>query len=196
MAIRITTKSIDDARIPSCSKVVGSDPAYGGRLVKHLMRSLLLVFVAIYSLGCGTRTGLKDGNPGAQWLSLTSGERSNIISAYVQGYEDGMYRACSSAAKLGDEDEAFFIQNGIRHQKISYERCRAGVAEYTNYGLQNGKGADCQIYADTLTEFYSRHAEYRDIPFSYLMEFLTSREHKSAQDLFVMAQTGAIRTKW
>jgi len=28
------------------------------------------------------------------------------------------------------------------------------------------------------------------------MEFLTSREHKSAQDLFVMAQTGAIRTKW
>ena len=48
----------------------------------------------------------------------------------------------------------------------------------------------------TLTNFYLSHPEYQNIPFEYLMQYLTDEQNKTADDLYRMAKSGEIRTSW
>jgi hypothetical protein len=165
-------------------------------MCKEIRALIVAGLFACCAFGCKFSNDTDHSYPGAQWLSWGADVRSEIVFGYIQGHGDGMYQACTAVGKLGDDDERFYILNGIRREKISYERCHAGVSEYSNFKEDAGAEPDFHTYANTITEFYSRHAEYRNIPFFYLMQFLTDKEHKTAEELYSMARAGEMRTRW
>lgn len=135
-------------------------------------------------------------HPGTQWLSWSSTERSNFVYGYTQGYEEGMYRACKAVEDLSKKDELSHVGQGSSPHTFPYARCRAGVDEYSGFKIDVTTGPDFHTYTDTITEFYTKHPEYRNIPFLYLMQFLTDKERKSADDLYSMAKSGKLSTSW
>lgn len=141
-----------------------------------------------------TQTGFE--NPGKVWLSWGPKERNRFVYAYVEGYETGMYEACKAVSELSDKDDIIKTSHGWKSPQFSYERCRAGVGKYSNYTLDSSGEPQFHAYTDVLTEFYTKHPEYRNIPFVYLMEFLTDKQHKSADELFAMASTERMITRW
>ena len=49
-------------------------------------------------------------------------------------------------------------------------------------------------YTTVLTDFYTSHPEYRGIPSAYLLEFLSDRRFKTADQIYQMALKGEIRS--
>jgi hypothetical protein len=127
-------------------------------------------------------------HPGVQWLSLTPTERDLIVSGYIQGYGDGKNQACWAADKLFENDKP---QSGFPSV-----RCRESVEQYSHIEFSESGVPDFSPYTNAITEFYTKHPEYRDIPYVYLMQFLTGAKHKTADDLYSMAQTGTMITRW
>ena len=158
---------------------------------------MIIVLLSVLTVfGCKSRTINDHKSPGELWLSWSASEKDNIVYGYIQGYEDGMYRACTAAGKLGEDDAKFYTSKGIRRESISYSRCRAGVDEFSNYRLDKNGQPDFSVYSGTITEFYSAYPEYRSIPPLYLMQFLNGKDHKVAKDLYLMGKSGELRTFW
>ena len=53
---------------------------------------------------------------------------------------------------------------------------------------------DADVYAIVLTDFYTKHPEYQNVPYSYLLSFLSDRQFKTADELYQMALKGQLRT--
>ena len=47
-----------------------------------------------------------------------------------------------------------------------------------------------------ITEFYTKHSEYRNIPFPYLMDHLSDGKYRTADQLAQMAKKGDLATIW
>jgi hypothetical protein len=68
--------------------------------------------------------------------------------------------------------------------------------DYSKMRLKEASEVDVSAYTLVVTEFYTKHPEYRGIPITYLMEFLSDSKYKSAEQLFQMARNGELRTNW
>jgi hypothetical protein len=135
-------------------------------------------------------------NPGLQWLSWSSIDRSNFVYGYIEGYGEGMNRACLSANDLFDKDKPRVPGHDDVPSTFPSARSRASVDQFSSLKVDVSKGPDYSPYTDVITAFYTQHPEYRNVPFVYLMQFLTDKEHKSADDLYSMAKSGKLSTSW
>jgi hypothetical protein len=123
-------------------------------------------------------------HPGKQWLSWTFGERENFVYGYIQGYGHGMNEACLAADDLFDKNKPQAIGHDNVPSTFPSARCRASVAQYKNVKIDLSTGPDFGSYTTTITEFYTKYPEYRDTPFTHLMELLTGGEKLTANGLY------------
>jgi hypothetical protein len=164
------------------------------------LESLLGVFLVFLLFGChmhyvgANSAGHKSF--GEQWLSWSAAEQYNFVVAYTQGYETGMFNACRAVNDLSKDDDLKDAEHDAMVHTFPYERCRSAVGEYTKVKFDPTREPDVSAYTNTITEFYSKHTEYRNIPYLYLMELLNDKEHKTAEQIYSMARAGEIRTHW
>ncbi len=133
---------------------------------------------------------------GEQWLAWTNAERINFVLGYTQGFEQGMYKACEAVKQMTLSDALKDKTGASQSQEFPYERCHRAVGDYSNYKIDPSSGLDFSTYVSTITEFYSKYPEYRKIPYLYLIQFMTDKEHKNATDLYAMAKAEKLRTNW
>jgi hypothetical protein len=70
-------------------------------------------------------------------------------------------------------------------------RCLASVDEYSRYKYTAAK-LDVSNYEKPITEFYTKHPEYKGVPFPFLMEFLSDKKCSTAEELYQKAATGEL----
>jgi hypothetical protein len=169
--------------------------------MNRLLKLMLIVgLTTVFFVGCKSLSAHTEKadfqHPGALWLSWSLQERNNFANVYIQGYETGMYQACKAVNDLSLQDDLNSKGPDYKPHQFHYERCRAGVGEYTKYKMSPSTEPDFSPYTDIITAFYTQHPEYRNIPFVYLMQFLTDKENKTTEELFSMAKAGKMRTNW
>jgi hypothetical protein len=155
---------------------------------KYLVGVGTLVLLAISCGGPHVQPGQEER--GKQWLSWSPSERNRFVHGFIDGYLIARQRTCDAADglfevglphQLGDEQHPTDIPSG---------RCLAAVDTYSRFRHPT---VDLSVYANPITEFYTKHPEYQGIPFTSLMEFLSDKKCSTADELFQMALKGKLR---
>jgi hypothetical protein len=123
-------------------------------------------------------------HPGVQWLSWTPGERENFVYGYIHGYAQGMGEACLAADKLFEKDKPHVIGHDDVPSSFPSARCLRSVQQYPLIKSSPTTGPDFTPYTTVITEFYTKHPEYRDTPFTLLMEYLANPKNVTSDDLY------------
>jgi hypothetical protein len=124
---------------------------------------------------------------GKEWLAWTQAERS----AYTQGFIEGYWRGSESACAM--TDKLFEVGKPHRLGQEPRGRCEASLEKYSKIKITDS-GPDFSAYTTVITDFYSGHPEYQNIPKVYLLSLLTDQNYKTADQLYQMAAKGEIRT--
>ena len=66
------------------------------------------------------------------------------------------------------------------------------MEEYSKAKYTETSGPDFSAYTDVITEFYTKHPEYKGIPFVDLMKSLGDHNYKTADQLYQMALNGEL----
>jgi len=115
---------------------------------------------------------------GQEWVSRSPEQRDTFIDGFVTGYVMGTNSACD-ATNYGWE-----VGKTHRPGEDPSARCSARVELYSK---------DLKSYTTVLTQFYTEHPEYQNIPVVYLMRFLSDIQFKTADELYQMALKGDLR---
>jgi hypothetical protein len=132
---------------------------------------------------------VEDLERGKQWLSWSTAERTAYVNGYISGYLTGRLRACNATDDLFEVGQPHRIGDGAHPSEIPSARCLSAVDIYSK-GRLTSSGPHLDVYTQVITEFYERHPEYRNVPFTYLMEQLTDKNYKSAEQLYDLARSG------
>jgi len=129
----------------------------------------------------------KDLYEGKEWLAWTPKERNVYMQGFIQGYWGASHDACRLA------DDLFEVGKPHRLGQEPSGRCQERLGNYTKIRMEDS-GPDFSTYASVLTEFYTKHPEYQNIPKVDILSFLTDRNFKTADQLYQMAVKGEMRT--
>lgn len=145
--------------------------------------------VALWHIYPVAQVAANSTTPGAQWLSWNTKERDTYVSGFVDGYKTGTTQICASA------DEFFGVKNQSLGDQNSESASAACFAHRGDYSRQYSGAAsvDFSAYAIVVTDFYTRHPDYRMIPFSRLMLSLRDGASTNAAQLYSRAQQGELR---
>ena len=129
---------------------------------------------------------------GDEWLSWNTGERNRYVFGYVDGYLTARHTACVAADTLFEVGQPHRMGDEQHPTEFPSGRCLASVDEYSRFKYV-GSTIDLSAYVNPITEFYTKHPEYKGILIPSLMEFLSDKKYSSADDLFQMALQGKLR---
>jgi hypothetical protein len=146
---------------------------------------LLLLYTGCKSHSPGVDRVELFRHPGLQWLSWTSTEREDFVYGYIHGYAHGTGEACLVTDELFEKDKPHMMGHDNVPSTFPSSRCRESVAQYPKIRVSLSTGPDFTPYTNVITEFYTKHPEYRDTPFTQLMEFMTGAKALSADDLYL-----------
>lgn len=157
----------------------------GTKRNRLIVAGLLLIFFAALNLFSqdSDRVDLFR-HPGQQWLSWTASERENFVYGFIEGYGHGMNQACLETDHLFEKGQVHFLGHDDVPSTFPSARCRAGVVQYSNVKADLSKGPDFSAYTTVITDFYTKHPEYRDTPFTLLMESLAGTKSLTADDIY------------
>lgn len=122
--------------------------------------------------------------PGVQWLSWTARERESFVYGYIHGYAHGMSAACLTADNLFEKDKSHTMGHDDVSSTYPSARCRRSVAQYPLIEFSPTTGPDFSPYTSAITEFYTKHPEYRDTSFIRLMDFFAGSKRLTGDDLY------------
>lgn len=167
-----------------------------------LKRIAALGMVLIFLVGCNSRSPSNVSTDpsqyrGAKWMAWDDAQRDAYVRAYVDGYRTGAHDACENSDKVLEIRKGAAIpEHGKDEIVVPSGVCSVNAGDYSGCKPGAPEGQVCNAYTQVFTAFYTKHPEYRSIPFEYLMQYLTDKEHKSADDLYSMAKAGMMRTSW
>jgi len=125
---------------------------------------------------------------GEQWLSWSASEREIFVFAYIDGHYAGTSSACRDADDLFETNEPHHPGYAGHPSDFPSERCLAKRQIYSKARSSPSGPIGLSIYTGVITEFYTRHPEYRRVPFNFLMMYLSDRDFKTADQLYEMAK--------
>lgn len=128
-----------------------------------------------------------------EWLSWSPKERSTYVDGFITGYLQGTNRACDIAQQLFGDRSTHHLGDERHPSDMPAARCLAGVEKYSKTRYTDASGPDFSAYTDVITEFYTKHPEYRGIPFVRLLQLLSDSNNKTADELYQMALKGEMR---
>ncbi len=130
---------------------------------------------------------------GGEWLSWSPEQRATYVNGFITGYLQGSHSACEVAEELfGKPGKKYRLEDEHHPSDMPSARCLARMETYSK-AKYTESGPDPGAYTDVITEFYTKHSEYRGVPFFILMKLLSDRNYKSADQLYEMALKGALR---
>jgi hypothetical protein len=164
---------------------------------------VVAAFVCVTPLGCKRQTAkhenqsvISSRHDGKVWLDWSDHERVHFIAAYIDGYEMGVHNACSAVDQLLDLKTNHTYAHSKDEIVLPSGVCRIAAAHYSRFKPNSDGDPDVSAYTDVFTRFYTEHPEYQNIPYEYLVQYLTDEQKKTADDLFKMANAGEMRTHW
>jgi hypothetical protein len=169
--------------------------------MKSRSRELLTYAASVLVLFLGCRAGSKPSqdisilHPGEQWLSWSAAEKGTFVIAFLQGYGDGISSGCNSAEETLSKVELKDTKDN-RYYIFDAADCRSQVPIYTKLKLRTSAEPDTSAYANVITGFYENYPQYRNIPYIYLMQLLKGENPPGVNELYSMAQTGKMITRW
>ena len=123
---------------------------------------------------------------GDEWLSWNITERNRYVFGYLDGYLTARHTACVAADALFEVGQPHRMGDEQHPTEFPSGRCLASVDEYSRFKYI-GSTIDLSAYVNPITEFYTKHPEYKGILVPSLMEFLSDKKYSSADELFQMA---------
>ena len=148
--------------------------------IKAMIPLIVGVFSVLLVASTPARMDSQAIATGEEWLSWSQQQRSVFVDAYLMGYLSGKSDACIGAADL------FELDKPVQDLNESVDRrCFRHAKSYS-------KRAD--YYTGVITQFYTEHPEYRNIPNIYLMLLLIDDRYKTADEIYQAAVKGEIRT--
>jgi hypothetical protein len=149
--------------------------------------------VALLMISCRTeKVHTEQIERGGEWMSWTPTERNRYVFGYLDGYLLARSRACNAADKLFEVGMPHRLGDDQHPTEIPSGRCLAAVDEYSRFKYKDST-LDFSIYANPITEFYTKHPEYQGVPFPFLMEFLSDKKCSTGDQLYQMALAGKLR---
>jgi len=131
---------------------------------------------------------------GGEWLSWIPSERRTFVGGFVSGYFQGFHQACEVAQELfGEPGKTYRLGDDHHPSEMPSARCLARMEKYSKAKFTETSGPDFGAYAGVITEFYTKHPEYRGVPFVNLMKLMSDRNYKTADQLYQMALKGELR---
>jgi hypothetical protein len=129
---------------------------------------------------------------GGEWLSWTTSERNRYVYGFIDGYLQARRKACAAADNLFEVGQPHRLGHEQHPTEVPSGRCLASVDTYSRFKYINST-VDLSVYANPITEFYTKHPAYQGIPFPFLLDFLSDKKCSSSDELFQMAQKGELR---
>lgn len=160
-------------------------------LTKYLVGVGAPVILVIICVADQVRTDQVDR--GGEWLSWSPGQRTTYVNGFITGYLQGSHRACDVADELFEVGKPHRLGDQRDSGDMPSARCLARMEEYSKARYTEASGPDFTAYTDVITEFYTKHPEYRGIPFLNLMKLLSDRNYKTADQLYQMALKEELR---
>jgi hypothetical protein len=150
---------------------------------------MLIGLLLLFGTLCGSQSRTSERvelfrHPGLQWLSWSSSERENFVYGFILGYGHGVNEACLAADHLFEKDQAHLFGHDSVPSTFPSARCLSSIAQYSTVKIDLSKGADFSAYTTVITEFYTKHPEYRDSPITLLMESLVGAKTPTADDIY------------
>lgn len=107
-------------------------------------------------------------NPGGQWRSWTASEKNGYVGGFIDGYLTGTTETCQAT---GHFLKGGNICSSDDRWETPLSASAACFASGGNYCKQySGKaGVEFSVYANIITEFYTKHPDYRAVSFRKLM---------------------------
>jgi hypothetical protein len=130
---------------------------------------------------------------GGEWLSWSPGQRATYVDGFITGYLQGSLSACEVADQLFEVGMPHRLGDDQHPSEVPSARCLARMEKYSKAKYTEATGQDFSAYTDVITEFYTKHPEYRGIPFMNLMKWLSDRNYKTTDQLYQMALKGELR---
>jgi len=169
--------------------------------VEKLGALVVIAFVCLAHLGC--KRAERESRPtdslrhnGQEWLAWSHSEQVHFVAAYIDGYEEGVQNACAAADRRLDLKANRSYDHAKNEIVLPSGVCWKGAAHYSRFKPSSAGDPDVSAYTGVITRFYIDHAEYRDIPYEYLMQYLTDEQQKTADELGNTARAGEMRTHW
>jgi energy-converting hydrogenase Eha subunit F len=147
---------------------------------------IVLTLLFIVPISCShkmTRVELFT-HPGLQWLSWTPTERENYVYGFTDGYEWGVHEACLAADRLFERNIPHTIGYDNVPSTLPSARCDRSVPGYSKIGISLSTGPDYSPYVTAITDFYTKHPDYRDTPLIQLMSYLEGTNNVTAEELY------------
>jgi hypothetical protein len=126
---------------------------------------------------------------GGEWLSWSPRERATYVNGFITGYLQGSHEACEVAEQLfGEPGKMYSLGDEHHPSEMPSARCLSRMQTYSKQFADSG--VNPSAYVDVITEFYTKHPEYRAIPFANIMDALSDSRYKTADQLHQMALKG------
>jgi hypothetical protein len=124
---------------------------------------------------------------GGQWLSWSASERDTYVDGFISGYLEARLVACDASDHLFEVGQPHRLGDEQHPTEMPSGRCLASVDTYTKYKYTNS-AIDFSAYTNAITEFYTKYPEYQAIPVPNLMEFLSDKKYRTADQLYEAAK--------
>jgi len=159
-------------------------------LKKYLAGFAVLATLGVFRVPAQSRSVELDR--GGEWLSWTPGQRATYIDGFLTGYLQGTDQACNVAQELFGDIKTYHLGDAQHPSDMPAARCLAKMETYSKVRFREATALNFSPYTEPITEFYTKHPEYRGIPFVNLVILLSDRNHKTADQLYQMALKGQI----
>jgi hypothetical protein len=123
---------------------------------------------------------------GDEWMSWSTTERNRYVFGYLDGYLTARHTACLAADTLFEVGQPHRMGDQQHPTEFPSGRCLANVDAYSRFKYIDST-IDLSAYMNPITEFYTKHPEYKGILVSSVMEFLSDKKCSTADELFQMA---------
>jgi hypothetical protein len=155
-------------------------------------RSVFLLVGLLIALSSRRPAAQVQASPGAQWLSWTASDKNAYVHGFIDGYLNGTTEICKVAddfSKGGNTtSSADLPQTNLSASAACYARRGDFSRQYSGPA-----GVDFSLYGNIITEFYTKHPQYRAISFPKLMLSLRDGASNSADQLYRKALQGDLR---
>ena len=143
--------------------------------------------LALFLFACdGTpvQPALREG--GREWLSWSPAERNRYVIGFLDGYGIARHNSCVAADELFEVGQPHRMGDDQHPTDYPSGRCLAGVDEYSRFKY-TPTSLDISAYVTPITQFYAKHPEHQDILVSSLMESLSDKQSRTAEELLHLA---------
>jgi hypothetical protein len=158
----------------------------------NVQRWLMLAASALIVVlsACGHRDlGMSKDGKFDEWLAMSSTARESYAEGFVSGYSIGSIDACNNVDRLFPTTSPFFDKAG--DLQMPTPRCLEALDHYSR--VSKDHGAPFGIYTGAVTDFYERYPKYRQIPYAFLLRYLSDKRYGSADQLYRAFERGEIQ---